>query len=109
VDDKNQLIGIISLKDYNRILSSMMFFNKKRNEQLNKNLLQSLTATDVMTKQLVTLKPSASLMQAATLFKENRFCAIPIIDEEKGLLGILTTYDLLVFAYQEEPFTVHAA
>ncbi len=54
-----------------------------------------MVAKDIMTKDLVTISPDASLHDAGLLIKEKRINGVPIVDEEKNLLGIITLTDLL--------------
>ena len=55
---------------------------------------------DIMTTKVVTLDPDDSIGLAADIFLANRFHALPIV-EGKNLVGILTTYDLIKFCFQE--------
>jgi len=99
VNHKNEIVGIISRLDYNRVLSCHMIFNEKRNESYNQNILESLQVGDVMNKNVVTIKNTDGLMKAVDIFKENHFHALPVVNEEEKLVGIVTTFDLLIFAY----------
>ena len=63
--------------------------------------LEKMLVEDVMTRQVATLSPDDELVAAGSLFKENLFHAVPIVDEEGLLLGILTTYDLLEFFFNQ--------
>ena len=100
VNDHGKVVGMLSRMDYNRILSCHLLFNPERNESYNQRNLQSLQVEDVMNKSVVTIKANDSLTKAANLFRENHFHALPVINEENELIGIITTYDLLIFAYK---------
>jgi len=54
-----------------------------------------MLAKDIMTKDMVTISQDASLHDAGQLIKEKRINGVPIVDEEKNLLGIITLMDLL--------------
>ncbi len=54
-----------------------------------------MVAKDIMTKDMVTISQDASLHDAGQLIKEKRINGVPIVDEEKNLLGIITLTDLL--------------
>lgn len=101
VEAGNKLVGLISKEDYSRVLNSFMLFNAERNRELNDRILESVQANDVMTRNVLTLRADSSLNMAIGIFKENYFHSIPVVDEQRNLEGILTTYDLLIFAYQE--------
>lgn len=50
----------------------------------------------VMTKNLVTVAPSASVKRVAKILSEGDFHALPVVEDDK-LIGIVTTTDLLKF------------
>ena len=54
-----------------------------------------MVAKDIMTKDMVTISQDASLHDAGQLIKEKSINGVPIVDEEKNLLGIITLTDLL--------------
>ena len=105
LDDEGCVVGIISLQDYNKLQNTFTFFKTSRSEEYNDAIMRSMLVDEVMTKQLATLHPDDSLKKASSYFKENRFHALPIIDGNKKLVGILTTFDLLNYAYDQVIFT----
>jgi CBS domain-containing protein len=54
-----------------------------------------LRARDVMTTRVVSVRPETSIDRARYLLGENRFSALPVVDDRQRLIGILTTFDLL--------------
>lgn len=106
--EHGKVVGMISKMDYSKILHGLTLFKKnKKSEDLNKALLRSLLAREVMTKPAVTIGPDQTLRFAADIFKENLFHAIPVVDDDGDLLGILSTFDLLVTAYSDTPPRLH--
>lgn len=101
VDDKNKVVGIISSQDYNKLQNTFTFFKTSRSEEYNDAIMKSMLAGEVMIKQLAILKPEDTLKKAANYFRENRFHAIPIVDDTNKLVGIVTTFDLLNYAYNQ--------
>ncbi len=101
IEEDGKIAGILSLVDYVRILSSDMIFNKDLNNQLSKLNLDSLQVRDVMQSQVVCVKPTDSLMIAVEIFRANKFHALPVVNEEQKLVGIISTFDLLMYAYCE--------
>lgn len=99
-DADDKLVGMISRLDYNRVLSCYMLFNEKKNEEYNLVTLKSLLVSDIMISPVASIGPDDSIHKAATMFKENQFHALPVVDENKKLKGIITTFDLLIFAYK---------
>ncbi len=102
VDSNNKIVGIISKSDYLVLCDSMTLFRKEIEETHNKRLLGTLLAEEVMTKQLAKLKGSDPLSMAVGFFKENLFHAIPIISDDERLLGLITTFDLINYAFRNE-------
>jgi predicted transcriptional regulator len=56
----------------------------------------------MMTKKLATLNPDDHIGAAAEVLMEHLFHAIPIVDERRALVGIVTTYDLLKLEFKRE-------
>ncbi|GLZ49099.1 hypothetical protein Acsp06_52840 [Actinomycetospora sp. NBRC 106375] len=54
-----------------------------------------LRARDVMTSRVVSVRPDTTIERARYLLTENRFSALPVVDDRYRLVGIVTTYDLL--------------
>jgi len=52
-------------------------------------------ARDVMTTDVVTVRPDTSIQEAADLFEAHQVSGLPVVDRQQRLLGILTEYDLL--------------
>ncbi len=101
IDDNNNLLGLISRYDYNLLCDKSTLFKSKKAEHINERFFKSMIAKDIMSKNLVTLHEDAPISRAVDLMRENLFHAIPIVNNENKLLGLVTTYDLLTFAYQQ--------
>lgn len=101
VDEDKKLMGLISKSDYLIMCDSMSIFQNGEGKAQNKRFFHSILVKDVMRKNLAKLKPDNTVMIAAGFFKENLFHAVPIVDEENKLLGIVTTFDLLNLAYSD--------
>lgn len=99
VDPTDRVVGMISKTDYYKLQNSFTLFGRKQAQQFNQVVFESILVKEVMTKQLVMLHPGDEIGVAAGIFKENLFHAIPIVDDDKKLVGILSTYDLLNYAF----------
>ncbi len=95
----NKIVGIISQTDYLKVLHGFTLFKTQKSELYNSAILRSLLTSEVMTKQVATLHPDDTVEVAAGFFKENLFHALPIVDDEGDLVGIITTYDLINLAF----------
>ena len=51
--------------------------------------------SEVMSTDLITVAPSASLAEARTLMQEHRIHHLPVTDEDNSLVGLLTLTDVL--------------
>ncbi len=100
VDEDLIVVGIVSKSDYYKLQHCLTFFQSSKIKEYNKALMRSLLVRDTMTKHVVTLFPDDPVSKAVDLFRENLFHAIPVVDKEKHLLGILTTFDLINFAFK---------
>jgi acetoin utilization protein AcuB len=49
----------------------------------------------VMTTDVVSLTPGDSLEKATRIFTKKKFGAVPVVDRQGDLIGILSTHDLL--------------
>ena len=102
VDEEEQLVGILSRHDYNKMLTTFSVFKNSKADVANRKFMMSMLVKDVMTKQVAKLRPENPISVALGIFKENLFHALPIIDDENRVAGILTTFDLLTYAYDEK-------
>lgn len=66
---------------------------------------------DVMTKKVATLEAHEKIGAAAQVFLRHLFHGLPIVNENKELVGIVTTHDILKYEYDKEypndPFELH--
>jgi len=65
-------------------------------------MMENATASELMTKDIVTLKPTDTLQHAVSIFRENYFRSLPVVDENGKLEGIVTTYDILCHTFKPE-------
>jgi CBS domain-containing protein len=54
-----------------------------------------LTAKDIMTRDIVTVKPDTSIEELASLLVKNQISGVPVVDEKGELYGIVTENDLI--------------
>lgn len=87
-----EMVGLISKTDFIYFLRG---FNRNDEDRfVNEARLRAYTAEDIMTKGLAKLSPTDRINVALDIFLENRFHAIPVIENEE-LVGIVTTYDII--------------
>ena len=54
-----------------------------------------LTAADVMTRDVVTVFPYTSLRSVAKLLAERKISGVPVVDDDRHVVGIVSENDLL--------------
>jgi CBS-domain-containing membrane protein len=54
-----------------------------------------LTAQDIMTKEVVTVKPDTSIQDLAALLVKSHISGVPVVDDAGALFGIVTENDLI--------------
>jgi CBS domain-containing protein len=101
IDSDRKLVGILSKSDYLMMCDSLTIFQNVKKESQNKRFFHSILIKDVMRKNIAKLKPDNTVMIAVGFFRENLFHAVPIVDDENRLLGIVTTFDLLNLAFSD--------
>lgn len=106
VVENERLVGIVTEEDlimknvrihfptYIQLLDAVIYLEslKKYEEELRRAV--GATAKDVMSKELVTISPDASLEDAATLMVEKGISRLPVVENDK-LVGIVTKRDIL--------------
>ena len=101
VEKDGKVVGMISKSDYYQLQDSFTLFKRAAAERINRAIFRSLLAGEVMSKQVAVLNPDDTVLMAAGYFRENLFHAIPIVDEGCRIVGIVTTYDLLNYAFKD--------
>ncbi len=61
-----------------------------------------LTARDIMTEGVITIRPSCTIQAAMELLLTERISGLPVVDENDRLVGIVTEFALLAVAYDEQ-------
>jgi CBS domain-containing protein len=71
--------------------------------RLGKNFdeLGKITVEEVMTRKVATLEAHEKIGAAAQVFLENLFHGLPIVNEKKELVGIVTTHDVLKYEFNK--------
>jgi CBS domain-containing protein len=54
-----------------------------------------LTAKDIMTKKVITVKPETSIEELSALFVKHGISGAPVVDAAGGLFGVVTENDLI--------------
>ena len=91
VDNDNKLIGIISDHDLRR----PEWVDEAPDISHIYNLDDDLTVKDLMSTNLVVARTYESLYKVTKVLIEHRFGALPVLNKEDELVGVLSATDLL--------------
>ena len=69
-----------------------------RSGQSGRPAARTLLVSEIMTRELTTVRPGMGLSQAARLMLERKFGCLPVCDEQGRLVGIVTEADFVRFA-----------
>jgi acetoin utilization protein AcuB len=94
VDGENRLIGIVSDRDIRSAMPSTLF-EKLECTLEEKNNFCELTIKDIMTRDPLSISPLYTIQDAMLLIQKERIGALPVVDEEGKLKGIISIRDLL--------------
>ncbi|NNL75026.1 MAG: CBS domain-containing protein, partial [Desulfobacterales bacterium] len=94
VTDENQrLIGIVTDRD---IRSALPYsFLKTSTSQKEKDKFTALKVKDIMTKDPISISPTYTIQDALLLIQNSNVGALPVIDDNHRLSGIISVRDLL--------------
>ena len=107
VDGNNKIIGIITEGDLIRriakidgpssieILGGILPLESKKvfRERINRHL--GYLVKDMMTKNVFTISGDVGIEEIATLMVREKISRIPIVDDEKRLIGIISRKDIM--------------
>jgi CBS domain-containing protein len=60
-----------------------------------------LTAGSIMTTDLVTVRPKASIEEAIDILLNQRISGLPVVDDDGRLVGVITEFALLAVTYDK--------
>ena len=93
VDREQRLIGIVTDRDIRSALPYSYF--KKSFDQSEKEKLSKLRVADIMTKEPISVSPTYTIQDALLVIQNSKVGALPVIDEDRKVTGIISVRDLL--------------
>ncbi len=90
-DDEDVLVGILSQRD---LFRSALARSLGYGETAQRKLLDMLVVKDVMTNQVFTIAPDASLEEAARTLLEHKVGCLVVVEHDR-VVGILTESDFV--------------
>jgi acetoin utilization protein AcuB len=93
VDEYNKVVGIISDRDIRSALPSV--FSTCREDTKEIQQISALKVWDVMNKKVITISPMDTLQDALLLMHKSHKGALPVVDRDGKLKGIISRRDLI--------------
>jgi acetoin utilization protein AcuB len=91
VDQKQHLIGIVTDRDIRSALPNR-FFELSPGEEKK---IAAIKVKDIMAKDPITISPTYTIQDALLMIQNAKVGALPVVDEDKRLKGIISVRDLL--------------
>lgn len=91
-DASNRLVGIVSVKDYFRELSPVM---DAASDPAISLFIRSRKVHQVMITPVITVSEHSTIKQAAALLLKHNISCLPVTDEHKHLLGLVSWKDIM--------------
>lgn len=91
VDEEGRLVGIVSDRDIKEASPS-----KATTLDMHElyYLLSEIRVADIMTKNPLTVMPADTVEKAAVILMRNRIGGLPVVDEDKKVVGVITDSDI---------------
>lgn len=93
---EGRLVGIVSQRD---LLAASLTRVLDFEGPARRTFLRSVKVGEVMTKDVRTVSPDASLAEVARLFDRHKLGCAPVVDASGEVVGLVTESDLLARAY----------
>jgi CBS domain-containing protein len=66
-----------------------------------------MLAKDIMTRDVITVRPEEDVEKVAQLLLENKISGVPVVDENQHIIGMITEKDLMIKATElKVPFYI---
>ena len=107
MDDDGTVCGIVSEGDLVRkefapelpdelcILGAVIYYSGLREYQDAFRKIAAISAEQLMTKKLISVKPDDDVSKVAKILYEKHIKRVPVLDDEKHLLGIVSRRDIV--------------
>lgn len=94
VDEEGHLLGMVTDRDVRSSYPSTVLISEKERKDCLKKL-ETTPVKAIMTESIASLTPFSTLDDALLLLDKSRVGALPVLDENKHVIGILSIRDLM--------------
>ncbi len=92
-----EVVGILTQRDlYRSSLTSILTSWKE-----NKEFLDSIKVSEVMTKHVITISPDIAVEEAAQTMIDKKVGCLPVVKNGNKLIGLITETDILQYFVDE--------
>lgn len=103
--DDGRVVGVVTHRDLLAAsLSKALSFDPGQ----RRTFMHSIDVGEVMSRDVVTVAPDATLSEAASLLIGRRIGCLPVVKGDGALVGLVTETDLLRAAFQPEGDVIDA-
>lgn len=90
--DGSVLVGLVSETD---IAKAFRGLKRRAPQSQQDNKVETMIATDIMTMGVITTTPKMPIKEAAALMIEKDIGALPVLNENRHLIGMVTRRDII--------------
>ena len=96
LDPEGRIVGIVSNRDLlEASLTNVLDFEREQRQ----GFLRSVDVAEVMTREVETIAPDAPLATAASRLVGHRIGCLPVVRDDRVMVGLVTETDLLAAAF----------
>lgn len=99
VNGEKEVVGIVSKSDFLYLLKG--FTENNIDTYLREAKMRSFKVHEIMAEQVETISEDQPIKKAVSILAENRFRALPVVNQKNMLVGIITPNDILQHIDQE--------
>lgn len=92
VIDGGKLVGLVSQRDYLRASVSALDPDYALKHS---NLERNIFVAEIMTRDVVSVRPDTPLVEAAAILRQHKFGCLPVTEADGTVVGIVTDYDFV--------------
>jgi len=92
VVEGDKLVGLVTERDLLRAAISTL---DKAHELLDDNLKRYYFVREIMTADVVSVRPETPLLEAARILAKGKLGCLPVTEQDRTLVGIVTRSDLV--------------